>query len=111
MKDKIKKDNVQTYIQFYLDEVELNISVKDDLSGHKENDPLRNFGHFQVSTGHKDNEDCFWDNISFFISAGKKEFKEECKKELQQKGFKDWKETYKKVKTLLKRAKKLNLIS
>ena len=110
MKDKIKKDDVQTYIQFYLDEVELNISVKDDLSGHKEGEPLHNFGYIQISTGHKDNEDCFWDNVSFFVSAGKKEFKANFKKELEEKGL-DWKEAYKKVKILLKRAKKLNLIS
>ena len=112
MKDnKIKKDNVQTYIQFYLDEVGLNISVKDDLSGHKKDEALHNFGYIQVSSGHIDNKDCFWDNVFFFVSAGKKEFKEECKKELQEKGFKDWKDIYKKVKTLLKRAKKLNLIT
>ncbi len=109
--NKINKDDINTYIQFYLDEVELNISVKDDLTRYDENEPLHNFGYIQVSTGHVDNEDCFWDNLNFFILAGKKEFKEECKKELQQKGFKDWKDIYKKIKILLKRAKKLNLIS
>jgi len=110
-KHKINKDDIRTYIGFYLDEVELNISVKDDLTGYKEDETLHNFGHIQVSTGHINNEDCSWDNLSFFISAGKKEFKEECKKELQQKGFEDWKDIYKKVKTLLKRAKKLNLLT
>ena len=92
------KDKINTNIQLYLDEVELNISVKDDLTGHKENEPLHNFGYIQVSTGHIDNKDCFWDNVFFFVSAGKKEFKEECKKELREKGFEDWKETYKKLK-------------
>lgn len=112
MKDnKIKKDSVQTYIEFYLDEVELNIAVKEDLSRYKEGEALCNFGHIQVSTGYLDNKDCFWDNLSFFISAGKKEFKEECKEELKQKGFEDWKSIYKKIKVLLKRAKKLNLIN
>lgn len=110
MKEKIKKDDVQTYIQFYLDEVELNVSVNEDLSGYKENEPLHSFGYIQVSTGHINNEDCFWDNVLFFISAGKKEFKEECKKELKEKGL-DWKDIYKKIKILLKRAEKLNLIS
>lgn len=109
--NKIKKDDINTYIQFYLDEVELNISVKDDLTGHKENEPLHNFAYIQISTGYKDKEDCFWDNVDFFILAGKKEFKEECKEELKQKGFEDWKTIYKKIKSLLKRAKKLNLIT
>ena len=105
------KNKINTYIQFYLDEIELNISIKDDLTGYSENEPLYNFGYIQVSTGHINDEDCFWDNLDFFISAGKKEFKEECKKELQQKGFEDWKGIYNKIKILLKRAKKLNLIT
>lgn len=109
MKDKINKDDVQTYIQFYLDEVELNISVKEDLGRQEER--LKNFGYIQVSTGHIDKEDCFWDNLSYFLNCRKKEFKRECKKELQQKGFQDWKGIYKKIKILLKRAKKLKLIT
>ena len=103
----MKKDDIQTYIQFYLDEVELNISVKKDLTGHKENEPLHNFGYIRISGYNY----CFWDNVDFFISAGKKEFKEECKEELKQKGFEDWKTIYKKIKSLLKRAKKLSLIT
>lgn len=110
MKDKIKKDDVQTYIQFYLDEVELNISVKDDLTGHKENKPLYNFGYFEISGGNIGEKPIFWDGIEWTLKVGKKEFKKEFSKELKEKGL-DWKEAYKKVKILLKRAKKLNLIS
>lgn len=110
MKDKIKKDDVQTYIQFYLDEVELNISVKDDLSGHKEGEPLHNFGYFEISGGNIGEKPIFWDGIEWTLKVGKKEFKKEFKQELQEKNL-NWKDIYKKVKTLLKRAKKLNLIS
>lgn len=103
---KTQRGNIHTNVQFYLDEVELNISVKDDLSC--QDGRLRNFGYITVSTG---NEDCFLDGIDFFLNCRKKEFKEECKTELQEKGFKDWKKIYKTIKTLLKRAKKLNLIT
>jgi len=108
--NKIQKDSVQTYIQFYLDEVELNISVKKDLSGHKENEPLHNFGYFQITNGDVKDKPIFWDGISWTLKVGKKEFKKEFKEELEEKNL-NWKETYKKVKTLLKRAKKLNLLT
>lgn len=111
MKDnKIKKDDVQTYIQFYVDEVELNISVKDDLTGHKENEPLHNFGYFEITTGNIGEKPIFWDGIEWTLKVGKKEFKKEFSKELKEKEL-DLKETYKKVKALLKRAKKLNLLT
>jgi|GEM_PF-3788505 len=104
------EDNIQTYIEFHLNEVKLNISVKKDLTRYKEDEPLHHFGYIEVNTGYIDTEYCFWDGIPFFISVGKKEFKKECKKELQEKGFEDWKDIYRKIKKLLKRAKKLNLI-
>ena len=104
------KDKINTYIQFYLDEVELYVSVNEDLSGHKEDEPLHNFGYFEITTGNIGEKPIFWDGIEWTFEVGKKEFKKEFSKELKEKGL-DWKETYKKVKTLLKRAKKLNLIS
>ena len=55
----INKNDIQTNIQLFLDEVELNISVKDDLTGYSENEPLYNFGYIQVSTGHINDEDCY----------------------------------------------------
>jgi len=104
------KDDIQTYIQFYLDEVELNISVKADLTGHKENEPLHNFGFFEITNGGIEEKPIFWDGVDWTLKVGKKEFKANFKKELEEKGL-NWRETYKAVKTLLKRAKKLNLIS
>ena len=106
---KTQRGNIHTNVQFYLDEVELNLAVKEDLTA--EDDILKNFGYIQVSTGYIDNEDCLWDGINFFLNCRKKEFKEKCKTELTKKGFKDWKKIYKTIKTLLKRAKKLNLIT
>lgn len=99
------KEKIYTCVQLHLDEVELNISVKEDLSC--QDGDLANYGYIQVSTGSIGEKECFWDNLEFFLNCGEKEFKEECKKELQQKGF-DHKEIYKKIKRLLKRAKKLN---
>lgn len=103
----MKESNITTYVQFYLEDVELNISVKNDLS--RQEDKLKNFGFIQITDGHIDTEPLFWDNLDFFISAGKKEFKEECKSDLKEKGYK-WRKTYKQIKALLKRAEKLNLI-
>ncbi|WP_396180270.1 hypothetical protein [Flavobacterium sp.] len=102
------KDKIQTYVQFYLDEVELNISVKEDLTKHKEDEPLHKSGYIQITNGSSE-DTIFWDGIPWALKVGKKEFKKECKKELRQKGY-NWKETYKKVKTLLKRANKLDLL-
>ena len=102
------KEKINTCIQLYLNEVELNISVKEDLSC--QDGVLKNYGYIQVSTGSIGEKECFWDNLDFFLNCGKKEFKQDCKKELQQKGF-NYKEVYKTIKQLLKRAKKLNILT
>lgn len=103
------KEKRQTYVQLFLEDVELNISVKNDLTLHKDKEPLNRFGYIEITNGSLDDEPLFWDNLSFFLECGKKEFKEECGKELQKKGY-VWKEIYKQIKTLLKQAKKLNII-
>jgi hypothetical protein len=100
---------IQTYVQLYLNDIELNISVKRDLDGYKDNEPLYQSGYFQITDGKIEDKPLFWDNLTFFLECGKKEFKEECKTELKEKGYK-WKETYKEIKTLLKQAKKLKLL-
>ena len=102
------EDKISTDIKFYLNNIELVISVTDKLT--RQEGALKNFGYIRVSTGTIDEEECFWDNIDFFISAGKKEFKEECKGDLKKCNF-PVKETYKTIKKLLKRAKKLKLLS
>lgn len=102
------KDKIHTEVNLHLDDVTLSISVKENLKKYKEK--LVNFGYIEVSTGTIGAEECFWDNINFFLNCGKKEFKKECSEELERKGF-NWKQTYKTIKKLLKRAEKLNLIT
>lgn len=102
------KNDIQTYIQLYAGNVELNIAVTDDLKFTVGN--LKNFGHITVSSGELDKEECFWDNLEFFFEISKKKFKKECGKELEQKGF-DAKETYKDIKQLLKRSFKLKILT
>ena len=101
------KNNIQTYIQFYLDDVELNISVTSKLKKQEGN--LKGFGYIQVSSGETNAHECFWDGIEFFKQCDYKTFKEECKGDLE-KGEYPVKQTYKAIKKLLKRAKKLNLL-
>jgi hypothetical protein len=103
------ENNISTYVQLYMNDIELNISVKKDLTGYKDDEPLYQFGYIQITDGTIGDKPFFWDNLSYFINCGKKEFKEECKEELKEKGY-DWKETYRDIKILLKRAKKLKLL-
>lgn len=101
------ENKIQTYVQFFLDDVELNISVTSKLKKQEGN--LKGFGHIQVSTGTKDNAECFWDNVPFFQTCDYKEFKEECKSDLDKGNF-PVKQTYKAIKKLLRRAEKLNIL-
>ena len=100
---------ITTYVQLYLNDIELNIAVKENLSGYEEHESLYRFGHFEIKDGKIGDKPLFWDNLTFFLECDKKEFKEECKKELKEKGY-NWKETYTDIKILLKRAKKLKLL-
>jgi hypothetical protein len=102
-------EEIQTKVQLYLNDIDLNISVKKDLTGYKYDERLYQFGYIQITDGKIEDKPLFWDNVCFFTECGKKEFKEECKTELKEKGY-DWKETYTDIKTLLKRAKKLKLL-
>lgn len=108
MKEKINKNDIDAQVQLCLNEVTLTIVVKKDLSAEDGN--FKNFGRFEISTGSLNNEECFWDGIEWFFKIGKKEFKEEYKQELKEKGF-NWREVYKIIKILLKRARELNLIT
>jgi hypothetical protein len=103
------ENKISTYVQLYLNDIELTIDVKEDLGRYEEDEVLHQAGHFQITDGRIEDKPLFWDNLTFFIECGKKEFKAECKTELKEKGY-NWKETYKDIKTLLKRAKKLNII-
>lgn len=69
----------------------------------------KNFGHIEIGGNIKEQDNCFWDNVDFFLRADKKAFKKECAKELKKKGFKVG-ETYKNIKTLLDRAIELGIL-
>ncbi len=103
------ENKISTHVQLYLNDIELSIAVKENLSGYKDGEPLYQVGWFEITNGPIEDKPLSWDNLSFFISCGKKEFKEECKEELKEKE-RNWKETYTDIKILLKRAKKLKLL-
>lgn len=100
-------EKISTYIQLFKDDVELNLGVNEDLTA--KDGVLKNWGYIQITDGSLDTKPLFWDNTDFFLNCGKKEFKEDCKEELKERGY-DWREIYKTIKTLLKRAKKLKII-
>ena len=102
------KTKINTYIQIYLNNIELNIAVQENLKG--EEDRLKNFGWFEISDGTIDAETCSWDNLDFFNGVSFELFKNECKDDLKRCGF-SAKKVYKDINKLLKRAKKLKLIN
>ncbi len=101
------KDKIQTYVQLYSGNVELNVAVTEELKLQEGN--LKNFGHIEVTDGTVGGENCFWDNLFYFYSISAKKFKKECGKELNKKGY-EVEQTYKDIKRLIKRAKKLKII-
>tara|TARA_R110000782_G_scaffold201763_1_gene290390 strand:+ start:4053 stop:4367 length:315 start_codon:yes stop_codon:yes gene_type:complete len=103
------KKNIITNVQFFLEDIELTITVKKDFTKYEKEEPLKNFGYIQITHGSINDKPIFWDGLNFFLECNKKEFEEECGEDLKRKGY-DWKETYKIIKTLLKRAKKLNIL-
>lgn len=101
--------NIDYSVQMWVGDVKLNISVNENLK-REEKEVLKNWGYIEVSTGYLKDENCFWDNISYFIDISRKKFKKECGEELKEKGFKVG-ETRRAIKTLLKRAFELNLLT
>lgn len=99
---------INTYIQLYLNNIELNIAVTKNLKGEK--DRLKNFGWFEISDGTINAETCSWDNLSYFFDVSYDSFKNECGEDLKRCGF-GAKKVYKDINKLLKRAFKLNLLN
>lgn len=102
------KTKIGTYVQLYLNNVELNISVTEDLKREEGN--LKNFGWFEISDGTINGETCSWDNLSYFFNLSFKDFKKECGDDFKRCGF-GAKKTWKDINRLLKRAIKLNLLT
>jgi hypothetical protein len=93
-------------IQFYKNEVTLEIFLSDD-------DELTSKGleyaSFMIDTGMKDCKPKYWDNLRFFLERDKKTIKKECKPDVVELGLK-WKEVYADIKYLLKKAKRLGYL-
>lgn len=102
------ENNIDIFVHLHLNDVELSVAVTDSLKKQEGN--LKNFGYIQITDGSNEDKPIFWDGINFFLECGKKEFKEECKKQLKKKNY-NWKETYKEIKTLLKKAVELELLT
>lgn len=67
--------------------VELRVALTDDFESTV-GENLENFGDITISsTGLDNKEECFWDNLNFFLNATNKEIKRECKQELEDKGL------------------------
>lgn len=99
------KNKIQTSVQLYLNDIELKILVTRKL---KKKNTFLNSGY--IETPISEGKVIFWDNLEFFINCGKKEFKIECMEDLNKANY-NWEQVYEDIKTLLKRAKKLNIIS
>lgn len=100
-------EKIHTEISLNLNDVELNISVKEDLTAL--DGVLKNWGFIRITDGCLDTKPIFWDGLDYFTSCGKKQFKKECKEELKNAGY-EWREIYKIIKSLLRRAEKLNIL-
>jgi hypothetical protein len=102
------KTKISTYVQLFLNSVELNIAVTEDLKGERSN--LMNFGWFEISDGTISGETCSWDNLQFFYNLSLKDFKRECGEDLERCEF-GAKKIWKDINKLLKRAIKLKLLN
>lgn len=102
------KHKIQTYVQLFSNNVELNIAVTKNLKREEGN--LKNFGYIQITEGGINEKGCFFDNLEFFFNLSFKEYKKECTKDLEKGGY-DIKKTYKDIKRLLKRAHKIGIIN
>lgn len=93
-------------IQFYKNEVTLEIFLSDD---DELNSKGVGYGSLMIDTGMVDCKPKYWDNLIFFLENGKKMIKKECKPDVVELGLK-WKEVYADVKYLLKKAKRLGYL-
>lgn len=99
------KEKIGHTVELCLDEVILSIFVNDKLKADG-----KNSGYIQIGGHRDDDKNCWWDCLEFFLAASTKEFNDECKEELKEKGF-GVKETRKTIAKLFRRAIKLNLLT
>lgn len=67
----------------------LSVDVQEDLTTNVTSDKFKNSGYIKIESMFIEpkKDDCFWDNLSFFLNASKEEIKEECLSELKEKGL------------------------
>ena len=101
-------EKISRAVELQIRMVRLNITVKKNLKARE--DRLKNWGFIEITDGSIHSEECFYDNIDFFMNCTKKEFQEECKQDLKDKGY-NWRETYKDIKKLIKEAVRLKILT
>ena len=100
-------EKINTYAEFWAGNVKLNVSTTKKLKGVKGR--MQNWGYFEITDGSLTTKPIFYDRLSFFMDCGRKEFKKECKEEIENIGL-DWDEIFRDVKRVIKRAIKLGLL-
>lgn len=107
-KQQSRKEKIWSTVQLRIDDVTLTIDTDSKLKQRL--DVLKNNGYINIHYNSIDQKDIFWDNLEFFISVSFKEFKEVCREDLEKIGY-NKKETFKIIKSLIKKAVKLKLLS
>jgi len=100
----MEKDKIRYVVNLYLGDITLSIWTTKNLKGAEDN-----FGYIEIGGNADQSKNCFWDNIDFFMDISNKAFRDECGKELEEKGF-HIDDTRRVIRRLITRAKKQNLI-
>lgn len=102
-------EKIYTEVQLHKGNTTLNITVNEDLKREeREEGVLKNSGNITIHDGRLDTKEVFWDNLSYFFNIDKKK-KKDIKSELKKKG-QYYKGVVKDIKTLINRAKELDLL-
>ena len=100
----MSNEKIKYIVNLYLGDITLSIWTTKNFKGEEDN-----FGYIEIGGYLDQNKNCFWDNIDFFLEVTNKAFRDECGKELEEKGF-DVDNTRRTIRRLINRAKKQNLI-
>ena len=98
------KTKIKYTVELYLDDVALTVWTNKKFQGED-----RNFGFISVGGSVDPDKTCNWDSLDFFMDVTNKAFRDECGKELEEKGF-EVHETRRAIRRLINRAKKQNLL-
>lgn len=102
------KDKIQTYVQLFKGDVQLTLLVDKKLKATSEY--IKNLGYFEITNGTLNDKHLFLGNLLFFTEVDNISLLKEISEDLKEKGYKP-KEILKHIKSLLKRAKKLKILS